>query len=275
MKQKTLTKTISFSGVGLHNGKQVNVLLLPAPLNTGIIFQRTDVGGNNIIPALWNLVHTTNLNTCLKNDNDVTISTIEHLMAALSASNVTNCHIQVNGPEIPILDGSADIFYQTIKPDTTEQKLNQKSIKILKPITTQTVSLIPADEFSIELFIDFPAKIIGTQSFHYRDNFPEISQARTFGFGNEIDYLRKNNLALGGSLDNAIVVANDGETILNDGGLKYNDEFVRHKVIDAIGDLYLAGYPIIGKFIGVGSGHSMNNALLRELFKNQDCWEMV
>lgn len=278
-RQKTLKNQVRCAGIGLHSGAATNMILRPAPANTGIIFRRTDVHTHNDIPALWHNVVDTKLCTVIGNKAGVTVSTVEHLMSALWATEIDNVIIDIDGPEVPIMDGSAAPFLfliecAGIKPLETPRR----TIRILQPITVtdgdKTASFAPSDEYSIDFHIDFDTAIIGPQSFQFEENTGgykrDISRARTFGFLRDVDQLRAIGLAKGGSLDNAIVIDND--KIMNKGGLRYNDEFVRHKILDCIGDLYLAGARIQGSVNAVKSGHQLNNALLHALFENDQAW---
>ena len=224
----------------------------------------------------------TQLATTVGNDHGATVSTVEHLVAALAGCEIDNVLIEVDGPEIPIMDGSAAPFVFLIEcAGTTEQSAHRKAIKILKPITvgddTRSLSILPSEEFSLDFEIDFDSSAIDRQERAFQRvgaNFKlDIARARTFGFEQEVDALRNAGLALGGSLDNAVVVS--GDTILNEGGLRFDDEFVRHKILDCIGDLYLAGGPVIGEVIASRSGHELNNRLLRAVFADDDAWTQV
>ena len=267
--QQTISKPVSVSGIGLHSGVKVNMRLLPAQANFGIKFFRTDLVSSEPVEALWSNVSNTQLSTTISNDEGVSVSTIEHLMSALSGLHIDNLIIEIDGPEVPIMDGSSKDFVDLI--DLTPIKnLNQKRkiIKIKKNIKVvneeSSVELKPNGQFSIDFEIDFPSKVISKQSCHLQlvnGNYKtDIASARTFGFEKDVDSLRSNGLALGGSLDNAVVVGDN--RILNKEGLRFKDEFVRHKILDSIGDLYLAGNPIQGYFYGNKSGHFLNNQLL-------------
>lgn len=279
MFQITLKDIIEFKGIGLHTGKIVNIRLIPAEENTGILFCRTDIPKSSFIPARYDFVRDTKLCTMLIDDFGVSIGTIEHLMSALAALGIDNLIIELNGPEVPILDGSSYLFIESIlKCGLKEQLVNKKILKIIKPLELKTdnweISCLPNKEFKVNLTIDFNNKIIGKQTYNYSstktDYVKEISKSRTFGQLEEINYLRSQGLGLGGSLKNAIIV--DKENILNPEGLRYKDEFIRHKILDAIGDLYLSGYNICGEIIGYKTGHEANNELLRLIFKNPQCY---
>jgi len=269
---KTVKSEIKFSGIGLHTGKMVNVTISPYEAVGGISFVRTDE--NSYIDANWKNVYSTTMNTRLSNDGGVTISTIEHLMAALSFCGITKCLVEVDGPEIPIMDGSSAVFYNLLKDEVKELSIPQKQIKIIRDIMVgdddKWVMLRPADQFSSSIKIKYNNNIIGEQEYSFDfSKISDIVKSRTFCLEQEIDYLKQNGLALGGSLDNAIVVTRDGNRVHND-FLYYDDEFARHKTIDLIGDLYLAEMPIIGHFSGYCSGHALNNKLLRKLFSDKN-----
>ena len=281
-KQQTLSQPILINGIGLHSGVNVQMKLLPAEANFGIKFFRTDLDKNNIIEALWSNVSNTNLSTTISNRFGSSISTIEHLMSALSGLHIDNLKIEIDGPEVPIMDGSSKDFVNLIESFPLRKlEENRKIIKVKKNIKVinekSSVELRPNKNFSIDFEIDFPSKLISRQSCHLQlvnGNYKsDISFARTFGFEKDVETLRSNGLALGGSLENAVVVGN--EKILNKEGLRYKDEFVRHKILDSIGDLYLAGAPIQGYFFGNKSGHYLNNLLLKSLFSDQNNYEYI
>ena len=281
-KQQTIKSNILFKGIGLHSGKIINVIIQPSKANSGIKFIRTDLIKDNIVDALWSNVSSTNLCTTISNDERVCISTIEHLMSALSGMHIDNVDILINGPEVPIMDGSSLPFVELLENSGIEtQELDRKIILVKKEIIVSKDSsyakIIPNKQFSIDFEIDFSSRLINKQACQLQlvnGNYKsDISSARTFGFEKDVDYLRANGLALGGSLENAVVV---GEThILNKEGLRFKDEFVRHKILDSIGDLYLAGKPIQGYFFGSRSGHFLNNQLLRELFSDKSNFELI
>ncbi|MCB9991899.1 MAG: UDP-3-O-acyl-N-acetylglucosamine deacetylase [Rhodospirillales bacterium] len=283
MQQQTLAKAIDVNGIGLHSGAQVRLSLKPAPAGHGIVFVRTDVTDrDNVIPALWNKVVDTRLCTVIANEDGVSVGTIEHLMAALRGCGIDNLRIELDGPEVPVMDGSAAPFVEKIdEAGIRMQGKARRVIKILKEITLEqdgkTVRLRPAIGSSFGGRIDFDHPSIGRQDYTIQllnGNFRhDLADARTFGFAHEVEALRRNGLALGGSLDNAIVL--DQDKVLNDEGLRYYDEFIRHKLLDAIGDLYLAGMPILGAYEADKPGHAMNNAILHQLFAQPDCWVMV
>ena len=280
--QQTISEPVSISGIGLHSGIDVNMQLYPAEADYGIKFIRNDIRDNNVIEAIWSNVSNTKLSTTISNEYGISVSTIEHLMSALSGLHIDNIKIEIDGPEVPIMDGSSIKFVDLID-QTLIQSLNKrrKILKVKKKIKVEnkdsSVELKPNNQFSIDFEIDFPSKLVSKQSCQLQlvnGNYKtDIASARTFGFEKDVDMLRSNGLALGGSLENAVVV---GESkILNSDGLRFKDEFVRHKILDSIGDLYLAGAPIQGYFLGNKSGHYLNNLLLRELFADQDNYEYI
>jgi UDP-3-O-[3-hydroxymyristoyl] N-acetylglucosamine deacetylase len=283
IRQKTLKTRISCSGVGLHTGRRVTLTIGPAAIDTGIQFKRIDPAGlGAVIPARWNHVVDTRLCTVIGNGDGVVVSTVEHLMAAFSGLGVDNAMIEIDGPELPIMDGSADAFVFLIEcAGIIEQSAPRKRIRILQPISVgderASASLTPAPFSSLDFALDFANPAIGQQEKSMmltEDCFKrELSRARTFGFADEVEMLRKAGLARGGSLDNAVVIGVD--RVLNREGLRYGDEFVRHKMLDAMGDLYLAGAAIEGRFWGSRSGHALNNQLLRALFADTDAWVYV
>jgi len=251
----------------------------------GITFRRVDiVGGGAVIAAHWASVSDTRLNTCVSNEAGIGVRTIEHLISALAGMSVDNVEIEINGPEVPVMDGSAAPFLFLIEcAGVVEQAAPRMALKVLKRITVRDgdkfATLAPAAVPSMQVAIDFPVAAIRRQEFFLPLTTgafkAEISRARTFGFEQEAAALRAAGLGKGGSLDNAVVVSSDGTRVLNDDGLRYEDEFVRHKILDAVGDLYLAGAPIIGAFHGVRCGHGLNNLLLRALLADVDAWAMM
>jgi len=283
IRQRTLKNIIKATGVGLHTGEKVFLSLRPAAPNTGIVFRRVDLPEPVDIPATPQNVGDTTLSTTLVN-GDVKVSTVEHLLSALAGLGIDNAYIDVSAPEVPIMDGSAGPFVFLIQSaGVEEQNAPKRFIRIKKPIRVQDgdkwASFEPYEGFKVSFTIDFdhPAFSEDVQSasidFSSTSFVKEVSRARTFGFMRDIEALRKRRLALGGSMDNAIVV--DSYRILNEDGLRYADEFVKHKILDAIGDLYLLGNSLIGSFTGYKSGHGLNNLLLRELLSHQDSWESV
>ncbi len=281
--QQTLKSEIGCSGTGLHTGNTVSILLKPAPVDTGVVFRRTDGAGDNaVIKALIDNVVEATLCTTLGNDKGIKVATVEHLLAALSGCRIDNVYVDVDGPEMPIMDGSSAPFVFLIEcAGLVAQDKPRRLIEVLKRVEVvedgREVSLSPGDGFSVGFEIDFDTHAIGKQnkSVHLVNGTfkGEISRARTFGFAEEVDQLRKMGLARGGSLDNAVVVS--GDTILNDEGLRYDDEFVRHKILDSVGDLYLAGAQIEGHFQGFRSGHAMNHAIVRALFADPSAWRFI
>lgn len=283
IKQRTLKNTMRATGVGLHSGEKVRLTLRPAPVNTGIVFVRTDLDPEVRITARAENVTDTTLCTALSS-NGVKVSTVEHLMSAFAGLGIDNVFVELNAPEVPIMDGSAGPFVFLIQSaGIEEQEAAKKFIRIKRKIVVKDngkeAVFTPHDGFKVSFSIDFdhPAfdqqKQTATVDFSTTSFVKEVSRARTFGFMRDLEFLRSQNLALGGSLDNAIVV--DDYRILNEGGLRYDDEFVKHKVLDAIGDLYQLGHSLIGEFRGVKSGHSLNNQLCRAMLNNPDAWEIV
>ena len=283
MTQNTIANTASLKGVGLHSGLEIALTLKPADANAGITFIRTDVKeGDKTIPARWDNVKDTQLCTVIANEDGTSVGTIEHLMSALRGCNVDNVIVELNGPEVPIMDGSAMPFVELINEAGIQtQDAPRRVIRILKDVSVEQdgkrVELSPAagSIFGGEIEFDHPE--IGAQKFETRllnGNFVhDIAQCRTFGFYHEGEYLQSIGLALGASLDNAIVL--DRETIMNPEGLRHEEEFIRHKLLDAIGDLYLAGFAIEGKYEGFKAGHAMNNAILHALFADESAYEIV
>jgi len=280
VRQRTLKNSMACTGVGLHGGEPVTMTLKPADANTGIHFRRADLDGEHaIIPARWDRVVDTRLCTVLGNDAGVTIGTVEHVMAALAGCGIDNAEIEVDGPEVPIMDGSSEPFVFLIEcAGVVEQDAPRRVIRIHKEVQISQgeaeVSLTPGDCLDLNVQIDFDSKAVARQELSVglmNGSFrKELASARTFGFLHEVEQLRAAGLAKGGSLENAIVVS--GDEILNEEGLRYDDEFVRHKMLDAVGDLYLAGAPIIGVFNGARSGHAVNNQLLHKLFADDTAW---
>jgi UDP-3-O-[3-hydroxymyristoyl] N-acetylglucosamine deacetylase len=281
--QHTLRSSIEISGIGLHSGSEVVMLLKPAPIDCGVIFKRSDVSDrNNVIPALWKNVVDTRLCSVIGNDAHVTVGTIEHLMAALRGCGVDNVIVELDGPEVPVMDGSSAPFVEKIDETGLQvQEAPQRAIQVLKMVEVEEngsiARLLPGSASVFSGMIDFDHPSIGQQDHEVQlvnGNFRhDIAKARTFGFAEDVQALRKNGLALGGSLENAIVL--DKEGIMNEEGLRYEDEFIRHKLLDAIGDLYLAGGPILGTYEGHLAGHSMNNKLLHKLFSTKGAWKVT
>ncbi len=281
--QRTLETTVHISGTGLHSGKPVKMTLRPASARSGIVFVRTDMAGKDSrIPALWDYVVDTRLCTVIGNEAGATVGTVEHLMAALRGCCIDNVTVELDGPEVPVMDGSAMPFVRLIEEaGIRDQNAPRRAIRVLQEVTVtegdKSASLTPSHEFAFGGEIDFDHPHIGRQRYETKlvnGNFAhDIADSRTFGFLHEVEYLRKNGLALGGSLENAIVL--DRDAVMNPEGLRRGDEFIRHKLLDAIGDLYLAGAPVLGAYEGFKAGHALNNALLRKLFATKGAWEIV
>ncbi|MCI5095142.1 MAG: UDP-3-O-acyl-N-acetylglucosamine deacetylase [Rhodobacteraceae bacterium] len=281
--QNTLKGSIVFDGVGLHSGKPVRMVLRPAAANFGIVFRRTDIAlGDTLVPARWDLVERTPLCTRLINRMGVSVSTVEHIMAALAGCGVHNALIEIDGPEVPIVDGSSVPFVRAIMARGLRRLSTPvKALKVLKTVTVENgdakATIGPADRLEIEFHIDFADAAIGKQSktLDMRNGTfaRELCDSRTFCRQADVDHMRANGLALGGTLENAVVV--DGEEVLSPGGLRHADEAVRHKMLDALGDLALAGCPILGHYVGERAGHALTNTLLRALFDTPGAVELV
>ncbi|MFD1192809.1 MULTISPECIES: UDP-3-O-acyl-N-acetylglucosamine deacetylase [Phenylobacterium] len=278
--QHTLQGPAIFAGVGVHTGAYVRVSVRPAPANTGVVFVRTDIADrDNRIPVSAEAVCKTQLGTVIGNSAGVTVSTIEHLMAAMVMSGIDNAIVELDGEEMPIMDGSSLPFVQILdRAGRRSQDAPRRVIEILAPIEVvegdKRATLTPADQFEVAFTIQFASKAIGRQSIDlvmndraFRD---ELADCRTFGFAHEVEALRAMGLARGGSMENAVVI--EGDRILNPEGLRRPDEFVRHKALDAIGDLFVLGAPILGRFEGVLAGHGINNALVRALAAQPKAW---
>tara|TARA_Y100001933_G_C18973513_1_gene553606 strand:- start:907 stop:1818 length:912 start_codon:yes stop_codon:yes gene_type:complete len=283
IRQKTLKNVIGATGVGLHTGKKVYLTLRPAPVNTGIVFRRVDLDPVAEIPAALDRVSDTRLSTTIEH-NGVRVSTVEHLMSAFAGLHIDNAIVELDSDEVPIMDGSAGIFVFLIQSAGIEmQSAPKQFIRISKPIEIRDgdkwARFEPYDGFKVSFSIDFDHPSMQSSAQEATIDLSEISfakevsRARTFGFLQDVEALQEAGLARGGSLDNAIVM--DDFRVINDDGLRYGDEFVKHKILDAIGDLYLLGCPLIGSFCAHKSGHGLNNRLLRELDQRQDCWETV
>jgi UDP-3-O-[3-hydroxymyristoyl] N-acetylglucosamine deacetylase len=275
--QRTLKTSIGCRGVGLHSGRKISLNLRPALAGTGIVFRRIDAGVD--IPACWGNAVDAALCTVLSNGEGTEVATVEHLLAAFAGCEIDNVIVELDGPEVPIMDGSAAPFVFLIDcAGAVEQDMARRAIKVLKPVSVDedgaSVSLVPDHGFSMSFEIDFDNPLIRRQDMMVAVDGPtfraELSRARTFGLLSDVTRLRAAGFARGGSLDNAVVVS--GDRVLNAGGLRYTDEFVRHKLLDAYGDLYLAGGPIIGHFCGTRSGHAHNRRLLAQLFADPDAW---
>lgn len=283
MKQRTLKRPVQVVGVGLHSGKDVTLILEPAEINTGINFLRTDLTNAPLIAADAFLVSDTVMSSNLVVDG-VKIGTVEHLLSALAGLGIDNLLVKVSDSEIPIMDGSAANYVQLLlQAGIEEQPAEKKFLKILKTVRVEEgdkfAQLEPYSGFFIDFEIQFDHPSIPKDTQHYQFEFStrnyieNVGNARTFGFMQDIEYLQKNNLALGGSLDNAIVL--DEKSILNEEGLRHKEEFVRHKILDAIGDLYLAKYSLMGKFSAYKSGHALNNQLIRAVYEDPNNFEIV
>ena len=283
IKQRTLKNAIRATGVGLHTGEKIYLTLLPAPVDTGIVFRRVDLDPVVEIQAKAENVGDTTLSTTLVK-GDVRVSTVEHLLSAIAGMGIDNAVVEVSAPEVPIMDGSAGPFVFLIQSaGIEEQNAPKKFIRIKRPVVVEDgdkiASFLPFDGFKVSFSIDFDHPVFKGRTLEASVDFSstsfvkEVSRARTFGFMHEIEYLRSKGLAKGGSVDNAIVV--DEYRILNEDGLRYEDEFVKHKTLDAIGDLYLLGNSLIGEFKAHKSGHALNNKSLRQLIAQKDAWEVV
>jgi UDP-3-O-[3-hydroxymyristoyl] N-acetylglucosamine deacetylase len=277
--QQTVNRPVTCSGVGVHSGKTVHLTIKPAPTNHGIRFVRTDLPGRPGVTALFKNVVDTSLATVIGADGCI-VSTVEHLMAGLAGMAIDNAIVEVDGYELPIMDGSAGPFTELIESAGTRPQEGRKCyFKVKAPISLsegeKSVSIFPADEFRLTCTIAFDHPLIGTQTFDAvvsRHVFrTEICTARTFGFLHEVEMMKRYGLARGGSLDNAVVI--NGDKVLNEGGLRYPDEFVRHKVLDCIGDFSLIGMPIMGHVVAVRSGHAFNHAFLEQFFEHKESWE--
>ncbi|WP_204113683.1 UDP-3-O-acyl-N-acetylglucosamine deacetylase [Shimia biformata] len=281
--QSTVTTSITFQGTGLHSGKPATLTIRPAATDHGIWFCRTDAKRQEaMIPALWSVVEQTALCTRLVNDAGVSVSTVEHVMAALAGCGIHNALIEIDGPEVPILDGSAAPFVRGILDAGVQPQFGDiYAIEILKPVSVTRgearAELAPSSELRIDFHIDFADAAIGVQdkglNMANGSFVRELCDSRTFCRKADVDMMRANGLALGGTLENAVVV--DGAEILSPGGLRHKDEAVRHKMLDALGDLYLAGKPIIGRYTGIRAGHALTNQLLRTLFDTPDAYRVV
>jgi UDP-3-O-[3-hydroxymyristoyl] N-acetylglucosamine deacetylase len=281
IKQRTLKNLIRATGVGLHTGEKVYLTLRPAAPNSGIVFRRIDLEPPVEIKAAPYAVGDTRLSSCLEKDG-VRISTVEHLMSALAGLGVDNAYVDVTAPEVPIMDGSAGPFVFLLQSaGIEEQQAAKKFIRVLKSVEVREgdkyVRFEPHNGFKLDISIDFDHPVVERSrksvciDFANTSYVKAVSRARTFGFMQDVENMRSQGLALGGSLDNAIVM--DEYRVLNSDGLRYDDEFVKHKVLDAIGDLYLLGHPLIGAFSGHKSGHALNNQLLRRLLEDRQAWE--
>ncbi|NND45827.1 MAG: UDP-3-O-acyl-N-acetylglucosamine deacetylase [Xanthomonadales bacterium] len=283
IKQRTLKNVIRATGVGIHTGEKVYMTLRPAAVNTGIVFRRVDLDPVAEIPAQAELVGDTSMNTTLIKD-EVRVSTVEHLLSAMAGMGIDNAYVDLSSAEVPIMDGSAGPFVFLIQSaGIEEQSAAKRFIRILKPVEIRRddkwARFEPYDGFKVSFKIDFNHPVFKSHTSYASVDFSttsflkEVSRARTFGFMRDLEMLRGRNLVLGGSMDNAVVL--DDYRVLNEDGLRYEDEFVKHKVLDAIGDLYLLGHGLIGAYSGFKSGHELNNLLLRELLQQRNAWEEV
>jgi UDP-3-O-[3-hydroxymyristoyl] N-acetylglucosamine deacetylase len=283
LKQRTLKSLIKTTGVGLHTGARVELTLRPAPPDSGISFHRTDLPGSPVIAADARNVGDTRLSSSLVKDG-AKISTVEHLMSALAGLGIDNLHVDVSGPEVPIMDGSSAPFVFLLQSaGIQEQPVPKRYLRILSPVEVRHgdkwARFDPHAGFKLDFTIDFPHPVFGSENRHVLIDFAEhsytkeVSRARTFGFMQDVEAMRDAGLALGGSLQNAIVL--DEYRVLNSEGLRYENEFAKHKVLDAIGDLYLLGHPLIGSFTAYKSGHALNNAVSRALLDRSDATELV
>lgn len=279
-RQRTIKKAVSFSGIGLHTGKRVLLEIKPAKVNTGIIFVRTDIKENNEVRAnVWNVASTTRA-TSLGNNN-IRITTVEHLLSALYALGITNALCHINAEELPVLDGSSIQYYQQLKKAGVKDQATAYPLLYIRDTIEvkdgdKWAKLSPADEFSVHYTIEFQHPAIGAQTFVYSDKTDfekEIANCRTFGFLSDVERMQAMGLALGGSLDNTVVL--DGDKVLNPKGLRHQNEFVRHKVLDALGDLSLSGHRIIGRVDLYKAGHELQTRLVRELLNRKSAYQVV
>ncbi|MGF6147458.1 UDP-3-O-[3-hydroxymyristoyl] N-acetylglucosamine deacetylase [Kingella potus] len=284
MLQRTLAKPVSATGVGLHSGERVALTLHPAAENSGIMFRRTDLAGaqGEAFRLTPYLINDTRLSSTVVTENGVRVGTIEHIMSALAAYGIDNVLIELNAPEIPIMDGSALPFIYLLQDaGVADQKAEKRFLRLLKTVEVREqdkwVRFDPYAGFKVTLTIEFDHPVFNRSAPTFSIDFAgssyieEIARARTFGFMQEVELMRSHNLGLGGNLSNAVVI--DETDVLNPEGLRYPDEFVRHKILDAVGDLYIAGHPIIGAFEGYKSGHAVNNALLRKILSDDTAYE--
>lgn len=284
IRQRTIKHAVQETGIGLHKGDKVTMTLRPAPANTGIVFRRIDLEPFVDIPARANAVGDTMLCTCLTNEDGVSISTVEHLASALAGMGIDNIIVEVDSNELPIMDGSASPFIFLLQSAGVEELNAPKQfIRIKKPIRVEDgdkwAEFHPYDGFRVDFTIDFDHPVISQTRQHVVMDFDassyvdEVSRARTFGFMKDLEYMNANNLALGGSMENAVAL--DEYRVLNPEGLRYEDEFLKHKILDAVGDLYLGGHSIIGELRAYKSGHGLNNKLLNAMLQQRDCWEFI
>ncbi|UNK48967.1 UDP-3-O-acyl-N-acetylglucosamine deacetylase [Lysobacter sp. S4-A87] len=283
LRQRTLKNVIRATGVGLHSGEKVFLTLRPAPVDTGIVFRRVDLDPVVEVPASAELVTETTLCTGLS-CGPAKIQTVEHLLSALAGLGIDNIYVELSAAEVPIMDGSSGPFVFLLQSaGIAEQEAAKRFIRIKRPVEVRDGDKVarfePYDGFRLDFTVQFDHPAIpASQSravvdFSTANYIQEVSRARTFGFMRDLEYMRERNLGLGGSMDNAIVL--DEFRVLNDDGLRYADEFVRHKILDAVGDLYLAGHPVIGTYVGFKSGHALNNKLVRALLAERSAWDEV
>ena len=279
--QNTLKNKLFFDGIGIHNGRAVKMSIEPARPNTGIVFQRIDLDSNNLIKSIIDNVVNSELCTKITNDHGISVSTIEHLMATFSGLKIDNALIKINAPELPAMDGSANEYTnKIIKSGIQRQNINKKYLKIIKKITIREghrhITVTPANKLTLDIQINYPNTIIGNDQFLYKDSDEEfinnISKARTFAFSEDIQKMRTAGLAIGGNLNNAIVV--DKFKIVNPSGLRLKQEFIKHKVLDCLGDFYLLGMPIIGKIECFAPGHKLNQKFIKEILKDKTNYEI-
>ena len=281
--QHTVASSVSCAGVALHTGAMVNMVIKPAPVNTGIVFIRRDVdAGRGIVPALYNRVSETTLGTTITNRHGVSVSTIEHVMAAIWGFGIDNAVIELDGPEVPVMDGSSEPFTFLLECTGRQaQAATRRRIELLRDVEAaegeSTMKAVPHESLKLDISISFPHRMITTQKASYdfadTDFKQALCRARTFGFESDVERMRSAGLALGGSLHNAIVLSEDD--ILNEGGLRYSDEFVRHKALDCVGDFFLAGGQLCAQVEAEKPGHGVNNKLLRAIFADADNYRIV
>ena len=279
--QQTVCNTQDMFGIGLHSGENITLKISPLEEDSGIIFKRSDLSDNNIIPAKFYNVVNTKLCTEIANNSGVKVATIEHLMAALWGMKIDNALIEVSGPEVPAMDGSSRYFIELIKSSGIQkQSKERRSLKILDTVSVisgdKEMTVSSADSFSIDFAIDFKHQSIGKQSCEFtsfQEFEKEIGFARTFGFADELEHLKKGGFAKGASLENSIGIDENG--VMNPGGLRCDDEFVKHKILDCVGDLFLSGYNIIGKFKANKAGHNINNDILKKIFQTPGAYKIM
>jgi UDP-3-O-[3-hydroxymyristoyl] N-acetylglucosamine deacetylase len=283
LRQRTIRSAVSAAGVGLHSGQKVSITLCPAHDDTGVVFRRTDLDQRPTVHARADQVIDTRLSTCLE-ENGIRVGTVEHLLSALAGLGVDNTYVELTGPEVPIMDGSANPFvYLVSQAGIREQRTAKKYFRIREPIEVRQgdkwARLTPYSGFRLDFTVDFPHPVFGADNRHVMFDFArnsyvkEVARARTFGFMHEVEWMRSQGLAQGGSLDNAVVL--DEYRVLNAEGFRYDNELVKHKLLDAIGDLYLIGGPLIGQYTAYKSGHAINNALARALLADLNAFEEV